>query len=140
MVCWLVRIYRWYWDSCMRPRHLLHMVSGVSSANSRRSGLIRTLTPLILVTSIIFPFSRPSLTRRRIFNESGVLEMSNVDLSSEFTTMITTQRGFQANSRIITTTSQFYHISMKTAKQIVNSFKKYITVQPSASLSRVVTM
>ncbi len=34
--------------------------------------------------------------------ESGVLEMSNVDLSSEFTQMITTQRGFQANSRIIT--------------------------------------
>ena len=33
----------------------------------------------------------------------GVLEMSNVDLSSEFTEMITTQRGFQANSRIITT-------------------------------------
>jgi flagellar hook protein FlgE len=34
---------------------------------------------------------------------TGVLEMSNVDLSSEFTQMITTQRGFQANSRIITT-------------------------------------
>lgn len=33
----------------------------------------------------------------------GVLEMSNVDLSAEFTEMITTQRGFQANSRIITT-------------------------------------
>ncbi len=33
----------------------------------------------------------------------GVLEMSNVDLSTEFTNMITTQRGFQANSRIITT-------------------------------------
>lgn len=33
---------------------------------------------------------------------TGVLEMSNVDLSSEFTEMITTQRGFQANSRIIT--------------------------------------
>lgn len=32
----------------------------------------------------------------------GHLEMSNVDLSSEFTEMITTQRGFQANSRIIT--------------------------------------
>lgn len=32
---------------------------------------------------------------------TGVLEMSNVDLSSEFTEMITTQRGFQANSRII---------------------------------------
>ena len=34
---------------------------------------------------------------------AGALEMSNVDLSSEFTEMITTQRGFQANSRIITT-------------------------------------
>ncbi len=34
---------------------------------------------------------------------TGVLEMSNVDLASEFTDMITTQRGFQANSRIITT-------------------------------------
>ena len=33
----------------------------------------------------------------------GVLEMSDVDLSSEFTDMIVTQRGFQANSRIITT-------------------------------------
>ncbi|MGB8452100.1 MAG: flagellar hook protein FlgE [Anaerocolumna sp.] len=34
---------------------------------------------------------------------TGVLEMSNVDLASQFTDMITTQRGFQANSRIITT-------------------------------------
>lgn len=34
--------------------------------------------------------------------QSGVLEMSNVDLAAEFTNMITTQRGYQANSRIIT--------------------------------------
>jgi flagellar hook protein FlgE len=34
---------------------------------------------------------------------NGTLEMSNVDLSNEFTEMITTQRGFQANSRVITT-------------------------------------
>lgn len=33
----------------------------------------------------------------------GMLEMSNVDLTSEFTDMIITQRGFQANSRSITT-------------------------------------
>lgn len=33
----------------------------------------------------------------------GVLEMSNVDLATEFTDMIVTQRGFQANSRVITT-------------------------------------
>jgi flagellar hook protein FlgE len=36
------------------------------------------------------------------YMNTGVLEMSNVDLSREFTEMITTQRGFQANSRIIT--------------------------------------
>ncbi|MBN7773764.1 flagellar hook-basal body complex protein [Clostridium aminobutyricum] len=34
----------------------------------------------------------------------GCLEMSNVDLSKEFTEMITCQRGFQANTRIITVT------------------------------------
>lgn len=33
---------------------------------------------------------------------AGTLEMSNVDLSNEFADMITTQRGFQANSRLIT--------------------------------------
>ncbi len=33
---------------------------------------------------------------------TSALEMSNVDLSAEFADMITTQRGFQANSRIIT--------------------------------------
>jgi len=36
------------------------------------------------------------------YMNTGVLEMSNVDLSQEFADMITTQRGFQANSRIIT--------------------------------------
>lgn len=34
----------------------------------------------------------------------GALEMSNVDLANEFVDMIVTQRGFQANSRVITTT------------------------------------
>jgi flagellar hook protein FlgE len=37
---------------------------------------------------------------------SGKLEMSNVDLSEEFTEMIVAQRGFQANSRIITTSDE----------------------------------
>lgn len=36
----------------------------------------------------------------------GNLEMSNVDIALEFTEMITTQRGFQANSRIITTSDE----------------------------------
>ncbi len=38
--------------------------------------------------------------------ESGMLEMSNVDLSEEFTEMIVAQRGFQANTRIITTSDE----------------------------------
>ncbi|MFS0561203.1 flagellar hook-basal body complex protein [Terribacillus sp. 179-K 1B1 HS] len=37
---------------------------------------------------------------------AGALEMSNVDLSEEFTNMIIAQRGFQANTRIITTSDQ----------------------------------
>lgn len=36
----------------------------------------------------------------------GALEMSNVDLSSEFTNLIVAQRGFQANSRVITTSDE----------------------------------
>ena len=37
---------------------------------------------------------------------SGTLEMSNVDLSMEFTNLIVAQRGFQANSRVITTSDE----------------------------------
>ncbi|MGE6487506.1 flagellar hook-basal body complex protein [Paenisporosarcina sp. NPDC076898] len=37
---------------------------------------------------------------------SGMLEMSNVDLTEEFTEMIIAQRGFQANSRTITTSDE----------------------------------
>ncbi|HEY3266000.1 MAG TPA: flagellar hook protein FlgE [Armatimonadota bacterium] len=43
------------------------------------------------------------------------LEMSNVDLSTEFTSMIVAQRGFQANSRIVTTSDEMLQdlMSMK---------------------------
>jgi len=37
---------------------------------------------------------------------SGVVEMSNVDLSQSFTQMITAQRGFQANSRVISASDE----------------------------------
>ncbi len=37
---------------------------------------------------------------------SGTLEMSNVDLADQFTKMITAQRGFQANSKMITTSDE----------------------------------
>lgn len=46
---------------------------------------------------------------------AGMLEMSNVDLSKEFSDMIVTQRGFQANSRIITVSDEMLNelINMK---------------------------
>lgn len=37
---------------------------------------------------------------------SGTLEMSNVDLAEEFVTLITAQRGFQANSRVVTSSDE----------------------------------
>ncbi|HHU68867.1 MAG TPA: flagellar hook protein FlgE [Thermoanaerobacterales bacterium] len=48
----------------------------------------------------------PPATGGRGIISPGSLEMSNVDLSEEFTQMIITQRGFQANSRIITTSDE----------------------------------
>ncbi len=44
-----------------------------------------------------------SLEGSQSFMTSGALEMSNVDLAQEFTNLIVAQRGFQANSRVITT-------------------------------------
>jgi flagellar hook protein FlgE len=38
--------------------------------------------------------------------KAGTLEMSNVDLATQFTDMIVTQRGYQANSKVITTSDQ----------------------------------
>jgi flagellar hook protein FlgE len=37
---------------------------------------------------------------------TGTLEMSNVDLAQEFTNLIVAQRGFQANSRVVTTSDE----------------------------------
>ncbi|MFO7171554.1 MAG: flagellar hook protein FlgE [Bacillota bacterium] len=46
---------------------------------------------------------------------ASTLEASNVDLAAEFTNMIITQRGFQANSRIITASDEMLHdlVNMK---------------------------
>ncbi|MFC1583260.1 flagellar hook protein FlgE [Candidatus Neomarinimicrobiota bacterium] len=44
---------------------------------------------------------------------SGSLEQSNVDLVRQFTDMITTQRGFQANARVVTTADQILEETMR---------------------------
>ncbi|HHL73754.1 MAG TPA: flagellar hook-basal body complex protein [Bacteroidetes bacterium] len=51
----------------------------------------------------IFGFAGESIQSEII---PGALEMSNVDLAQEFTNMIVAQRGFQANSRVITTSDE----------------------------------
>ncbi len=50
------------------------------------------------------------ITKNGGYLNSGYLEGSNVDLAKEFTDMITTQRGFQANSRVITTSDEMLQI------------------------------
>ncbi|WP_029231571.1 flagellar hook protein FlgE [Butyrivibrio sp. VCB2006] len=50
------------------------------------------------------------ITQNGGYMQSGVLEASNVDLAKEFTDMITTQRGFQANSRVITTSDELLQV------------------------------
>ncbi len=42
----------------------------------------------------------------------GALEQSNVDIATEFTTLIVAQRGYQANSRVISTTDQLVQDSL----------------------------
>ena len=50
-----------------------------------------------------------TVTRGRVSRSTitpGALEGSNVDISSEFTNMIVTQRGFQANAKVVTTADE----------------------------------
>ena len=88
-----------------------------------------TVTALAAITTAKFPndqgLERISGNRFRVSNNSGPevagtpgdtnglgvlipgsIEMSNVDLAQEFTDLISAQRGFQANSRIISTTDE----------------------------------
>jgi len=51
-------------------------------------------------------YGRPGTQSTSVI-KPGTLEMSNVDIAAEFTEMITTQRGYQANSRVISTSDKF---------------------------------
>lgn len=72
------------------------------------AGLQKAGSNLFLPTSNSGDFSRayrPGTEGAGSINP-GTLEMSNVDLAQQFTEMIVTQRGFQANSRIMTTADE----------------------------------
>ncbi len=81
---------------------LLGQIATAKFANA--SGLEKLADNLYSATlnSGLFDGIGVDITADGDYMSTGQLEMSNVDLSSEFTEMITTQRGFQANSRIIT--------------------------------------
>jgi flagellar hook protein FlgE len=80
-------IARIYVSEFNNPAGLLHMGDSMF-AKSNNSGEGVLLRPGVGSASKIKP---------------GALEMSNVELATEFTNMISTQRGFQANARVITT-------------------------------------
>ena len=61
---------------------------------------VQTYTPVIMPGGVI------SKVR------SGMLEMSNVDIASEFINLITAQRAYQANARVITTDDQILQETM----------------------------
>ncbi len=72
------------------------------------SGLAKTGSNLFQSTSNSGEFSRavtPGSSGAGTI-VPGTLEMSNVDLAKQFTEMIITQRGFQANSRVMTTSDE----------------------------------
>ena len=70
------------------------------------AGLSKFGGSLYELTTSSGPAPIGSATTRNTEIASGMLEMSNVDLTEEFTEMIIAQRGFQANSRIITTSDE----------------------------------
>jgi flagellar hook protein FlgE len=67
------------------------------------AGLEKVGSNLFVVTANSGPWNGVGETGEIM---GGALEMSNVDLAQEFTEMITTQRGFQANSRTITVSDE----------------------------------
>ncbi len=93
------KIYATYDNGCSR---LLGQIAVANFANA--SGLSLEGDNLYAETqnSGAFDGVGSDITGNGGYMTTGELEMSNVDLSSEFTEMITTQRGFQANSRVIT--------------------------------------
>ncbi len=87
---------------------LNQVLAQVALANfDNPAGLIRTAENMYLTSNNSGqPKVGESGTGGRGTVAPGSLEMSNVDLSQEFTNMIITQRGFQANSRVITTSDE----------------------------------
>ncbi|MFY0759037.1 flagellar basal body rod protein FlgG [Metabacillus dongyingensis] len=79
----------------------LEKVGGNLYKESSNSGTIDQGTDGIQLGELSVPGEDGSATIM-----AGMLEMSNVDLADEFTEMIVAQRGFQSNTKIITTSDE----------------------------------
>jgi flagellar hook protein FlgE len=79
----------------------LSLATFTNAAGLTRSGANRWLQSANSGTPTV---GTPSTTTG--FTTGGYVEMSNVDLAQSFTNMITAQRGFQANSRVISTADE----------------------------------
>lgn len=74
---------------------------------NNENGLVRNGSSNYLATTVAgSPTIGAANTGGRGATVSNSLELSNVDITQEFTEMIISQRGYQANSRIITTTDE----------------------------------
>jgi len=87
-------------ESLMKEGQNLYSPSVTTEGATDEAGV--PLEPLQIMQNKIGP---PG-TEGRGTIESGSLEMSNVDLTTEFANLIITQRGYQANARVITTSDQ----------------------------------
>lgn len=92
-------------DKTTNSRYVLGIIALATFANENGLEKEGSNTYRNTVNSGTATYNQPGSNGAGSLNP-GTLEMSNVDLANEFSDMIVTQRGFQANSRIITTTDQ----------------------------------
>jgi len=80
----------------------LEKIGGSEYQLTSNAGLTDSTGAVVQAISTLYPAGQNGAAQI----VAGALEMSNVDLSEEFTEMITAQRAFQANTRIITTSDE----------------------------------
>ena len=92
-----------YSNGRQQPLGLVAVATFENEAGMQRAG-----NNLFLPTTNSGDFTKPLTpgTEGAGVLNPGTLEMSNVDLAQQFTEMIVTQRGFQANSRIMTSADE----------------------------------
>ncbi len=92
-----------YPDGTENPNPL-HTIGIANPQNP--AGLLKYGGSLYELTEASGPLNQGTAADAASLVSAGMLEMSNVDLTEEFTEMIVAQRGFQANSRTLSTSDE----------------------------------